>query len=304
MSDTVPRVSVLMTVYNAAPWLREAINSIVCQTYSDWELIVIENGSSDASPEILASYNDRRIRVIRASENMGRTPALRYAFELGRGEYTAVLDADDIAEPTRIAKQVAFLDANTEVSLVGTWARRIDGDGREVGLWAPPTDPAQLQDAFGFENPIVHSAAMYRAAMAREVGGYPLEFPYAQDSALWLRLVERSRVGMIGEYLSCHRTLPNGMTRSKDARVIVSRDSVALLEYASTHIALSPLSRRRNREERAIAQCRYAIALLNIGRFREALRLVVRAFAANPRAVVWNRVSRAAILGYASGRTE
>ncbi len=293
----MPRVSVLMTVYNAAPWLREAIDSIVSQTYSDWELIAIENGSSDASPEILASYNDRRIRVIPASENMGRTPALRYAFELGRGEYTAVLDADDIAEPTRIAKQVAFLDANTDVSLVGTWARRIDGDGREVGLWAPPTDPALLQDAFGFENPIVHSAAMYRAAMAREVGGYPLEFPYAQDSALWLRLATSSRIGMIGEYLSCHRTLPTGMTRSKDARVIVSRDSLALLEYAAEHIKLSQSARRRNCEERTIAECRYAIALLNTKGARAGLSVLFRAFVSNPRGLIWNRVSRAALFG-------
>lgn len=297
MSKPVPRVSVLMTVYNAAPWLREAIDSVVSQTYTEWELVVIENGSTDASPEILASYSDSRIHVIRVHENMGRTPALRHAFDLACAEYIAVLDADDVAEPTRFAKQVAFLDTNTDVSVVGSWARRIDGEGREVGRWTPPTDSAQLHDELGYENPIVHSAAMYRATMAREVGGYPPQFPYAQDSALWLRLAARSRIGMIGEYLSCHRTLPSGMTRSKNARVIVSRDSLALLEYAAEHIPLSESARRRNREERTIAECRYGIALLHTRRVGAGLRLLFRAFVANPRGLMWNRVSRAALFG-------
>lgn len=297
MTESGPRVSVLMTVYNAAPWLREAIDSILDQTYPEWELIVIENGSSDASPDILASYSDPRLRVVGLRENMGRTPALRHAFDLARAEYIAVLDADDVAEPTRFAKQVAFLDSNSEVAVVGTWALRIDGDGDEVGRWSPPTDSTQLRDELGFSNPIVHSAAMYRAAMARDVGGYPPEYPYAQDSALWLRLAERAPIAMIGDYLSRHRTLPGGMTRSKESRVIVSRDSLSLLEYAAQHLPLAPWARRRNREERTIAECRYGIALLRTHRFGPAFRVLVHAIVANPRGLLWNRVHRVALFG-------
>ncbi len=292
-----PRVSVLMTVYNAAPWLREAVDSIIKQTYTDWELVAIENGSTDASPEILASYVDPRIRVITVRENMGRTPALRHAFDLARGEYTAVLDADDIAWETRFVKQVAFLDLHPEVSVVASWTIRIDGDGCEVGRWAPKTDPVQLQDQLGFENPIVHSSAMYRADMARAVGGYPAEYPYAQDSALWLRLAERAPVAMIGEYLSSHRTVPGGMTRSKDSRVIVSRDILSLLEYAAGHLQLSAAALRRNREERTIAACRYAIALLRAQKVGSGLRVLISAVADNPPNIIWNRVYRTALFG-------
>ncbi len=279
-----------MTVYNAAPWLREALDSLLNQTYGNWELIAIENGSSDASPEILASYADSRFRVKSIRNNMGRTAALRHAFDMARAEYLAILDADDIAEPTRFAKQVAFLDANTCVSVVGSWAVRIDGGGREVGRWAPVTDPAVLQDELGYENPIVHSSAMYRASIAREVGGYPEEYPYAQDSALWLRMARRAPIAMIGEYLSRHRTLPDGMTRSPESRVIVARDILSLLEYAALHLPLSPAALSRNREERTIAECRYAIALIRVGDVMTGVSMLTRALVTNPRGIVWNRI--------------
>lgn len=298
MTDS-PRVSILMTVYNAAPWLREAVDSIVEQTYTSWELIVIENGSTDASREILASYADPRVRVISMAENMGRTPALRHAFDLVRGEYVAVLDADDVAAPTRLAKQVAFLDAHPDVALVGSWTRRIDGDGHDVGRWEFPTDAAELRDRLGFANPIVHSAAMYRASLAREVGGYPAEYPYAQDSGLWLRLAARGAVGMIPEYLATHRTLAGGMTRSKDARALVARDLLALLDAAGQQLPLSPAARRRNREERMIAGCKYGIALVRTGRLVPGVGVLARAMASHPAGVLWNRVYREALTGRA-----
>jgi glycosyltransferase involved in cell wall biosynthesis len=285
-----------MTIYNAAPWLRQAVDSLVAQTFRNWELVAVENGSTDASPAILASYGtDPRMRVFSMRENMGRTPGLRLAFEQARGEYIAVLDADDVADPTRFAKQVAFLDEHPATTVVGCWARRIDGEGREIGLWSPPTDPAALYDQLGYENPIVHSAAMYRAAAAAEVGGYPAEVPYAQDCGLWLRLAERGPLGMIGEYLCSHRTIPGGMTRSPQLRVMVSRDNLALLNYAAQHLALSPGARRRSREERTIARVRYAVALARAGRLAAGLVALTKAVIWNPPGILWNRVYRAAL---------
>lgn len=285
-----PRVSVLMTVYNAAPWLREAVDSIVGQTYGDWEMVVIENGSSDESTAILASYNDRRIIVVAMRENIGRTPALRHAFELARGEYIAVLDADDVADTTRLEKQVAFLDEHRDVTVVGSWARRINGEGAEIGLWTQPTDPSALLDRLGYENPIVHSSAMYRSAAAAEVGGYPLDLAYAQDCGLWLRLAERGPTGIIGEYLCRHRIVGSSMTQSNKSRILIARDSVTLLAYAGEHLRLSTAARRRWREETAIAASRYAIALARAGQLTEAAGIVIAALARNPLAFLWNRV--------------
>jgi glycosyltransferase involved in cell wall biosynthesis len=286
-----------MTVYNAEPWLRQAIDSIIGQTYPDWELIIVDDGSTDRSPSIVASYADPRVRVVTVAENMGRTPALRCAFEHARGEYIAILDADDLADPARFAKQVDYLDVNGDVSVVGTWTIRIDEHGDEVGRWAPTVDPHGLQDQLGYENPVVHSAAMYRADLAREVGGYPTEYPYAQDSGLWLRLAQRGRIGMIDEFLSYHRTVAGGMTRSKESQVMVSRDRLALLGYAAVHLPLSASARRRNREERTIARCRYGISLLRARHVRAGLAVLGHAIVADPPGVIWNRVFRAAVFG-------
>lgn len=290
-----PSVSVLMTVYNAEPWLREAIDSVIAQSFENWELITIQNGSTDASPAILASYADPRIRVISVAENMGRTLALRHAFDLARGEYVAVLDADDVAAPARLARQVEFLDRHESVVLVGAWTKRIDGAGRELGAWTPPTEEAELRDRLGYDNPIVHSAAMYRAGAAREVGGYPAEYPYAQDCGLWIRLAERGAVAMIGEFLASHRTLPGSMTRSRESQVMVSADSLALLEEAARRLPLSKVARGRNREEHAIAACRYAVSLWRAKRARAGVGVLLATLRHEPGFLLWNRVCRAAV---------
>lgn len=292
-----PRVSVLMTVYNAAPWLREAIDSLLAQTYRDWELIAIENGSTDVSADILASYDDPRIRVIPVSENMGRTPALRHAFDLARGEYIAVLDADDVSLPERLAKQVEYLDTLPDTILVGAWTERIDGEGNRIGDYTPPTDERELYDCFAWQNPVVHSTAMYRANEARAVGGYPADLPYAQDLGLWLRLAERGRIGMIGEYLAQHRTISSNMTLSKASRPIVAKDTLKSLVYARRHLSLSPHASRRSREEITIAAFRYALVLVRTGQPASGLIMLGRAALLNPRALLWNRVYRTVLFG-------
>jgi glycosyltransferase involved in cell wall biosynthesis len=297
MVHAAPCLSVLMTVFNGAPWLAPAIDSIIAQTFVDWELVVVENGSTDSSPQILASYADSRIRVVAAPSNIGRTPALRMAFGLARATTIAVLDADDLAAPIRFERQLDFLHRNPDVSVVGSWTQRIDAEGREIGIWTPPTDRAALLDLFGYANPIVHSSAMYRAAPARAVGGYSANFPYAQDCALWLRLLALGPPAIIGEVLCSHRTLAGGMTRKKSGLVLVARDTLATLEYAAAHLTLSDLSRARNREERTIAAVRCGLALVRSARITEGCRMLADAAVRNPRGLFWNRVVREALLG-------
>ncbi|MDE2223595.1 MAG: glycosyltransferase family 2 protein, partial [Candidatus Omnitrophica bacterium] len=135
-----PRVSVLMTIYNAAPFLQESIDSLLTQSFQNWELIAVENGSTDTSAEILAGYKDPRIRVFHFSQNMGRTLALIQALGQSRGEYVAILDADDVAHPLRFARQVEFLDNDPETVLVGSWVQHIDEKGRVFKTWEPPTE--------------------------------------------------------------------------------------------------------------------------------------------------------------------
>ena len=287
-----PRVSVLMTIYNAVPYLSRSLDSLLRQSFGDWELIAVENGSRDDSAVVLASYDDQRIRAFFLPANIGRTPALRCAFRQARGEYIAVLDADDVAQPERLRRQVEHLDGHPEVVLLGTWADYIDADNRVIGAWTPPTEAAALLTSMASENPIVHSSAMYRAAIAREVGSYPEDRPYSQDHGLWLKLLALGAPAMLTEHLAQFRILPSSMTRSRKQQVEVARDLLQAWVEAGQRLKLGDEGRRRNREEVAIARVRYAAALTRSRRLREGVRMAWQALVTDPISLVNNRITR------------
>ena len=260
-----PRVSVLMTIYNAEPYLKVAIDSILTQTFSDWELIAVDDGSKDQSTEILSTYDDPRVRVFTLPENIGRTPALRYAFEQAKGEYIAVLDSDDVALPERLARQVEFLDNHPEVVFVGSWAQIIDETGRITSTLEPPTGSEELRDCLGWAIPMVHSSIMYRSAAASKVGGYPEEFAYAQDSALMQKLLRYGGMAAIDDFLCQWRDLATGMTRSSQYRLLIPYEQLALYRYALQFFPLSQRARLLNRLVTAKAEVKYGLAMLRDG---------------------------------------
>ena len=293
----VPRVSVLMTIYNAAPFLAESVQSLIDQSFRDWELVAIENGSRDGSAAILRGFREPRIHATWLAANIGRTAALRQAFSQARGEYIAVLDADDVAQRERLGKQVSYLDAHPEVVLLGTWACYIDAGGAVIDQWSPPTEPEAILNAMGNCNPIVHSSSMYRADVAREVDGYPLDKPYAQDYALWLKLAGRGSLAVLAERLCSFRVLPGGMTQAATHRVEVARDLLNATIEAGRQLTLGREGRRRNREEIAIARVRYAAALARSRRMLDGAAAVCRAIASDPVSLFNNRITR----GFFSG---
>jgi hypothetical protein len=287
-----PKVSVLMTIYNAAPFLRQSIGSVLGQSFDSWELVAVENGSSDGSRAILEGYQDARMRPIFLHTNIGRTAALRLALDRAAGEYIAVLDADDIAYPDRLAKQVRYLESHPEVVLLGTWVRNLDGANVEIGTFAPPADPQSLVELLGSGNPIVHSSAMYRAAAARSVGGYPVDTPYSQDYRLWLKLLEHGRPAVLTEYLCGFRIQPESITQSRRNRVVVARDLLGSMIAAGRQLQLDAPGRRRNREEVAIARVRYALALMRNGHVGSGLCALWFAAARDPVRLMNNRLTR------------
>lgn len=285
-----PRVSVLMTIYNAEPFLRESIDSLISQTFPDWELIAIENGSSDASPSILAAYSDPRIRIFSLPENIGRTPALRYSFDQARGDYIAVLDADDVSHPERLTRQVAFLDRHPDVALVGSWAQFIDEHGNIFAEYKPPINQAELQDCLGWTDPIVHSSAMYRRQLALEVGGYPEELAYSQDFGLILALAQYSKIAMIDEFICQVRSVltPTRLTASKKYQAIIARERLILFQRAVNMLPLSRKALRLNRRTIAIAELKLGGAVLSAGSVLAGVRLVFHGLARDPSALWTN----------------
>ncbi|MCE5181796.1 MAG: glycosyltransferase [Betaproteobacteria bacterium] len=283
-----PRVSVLMTIYNAAPYLRAAIDSLIGQSFHDWELIAVENGSTDTSLSVLKSYLDSRVKVFPLEKNIGRTPALRFAFDQAQGDYIAILDADDISSPDRLVRQVEFLDRHTDVALVGAWAHYIDEHGKVFDEFEPPVDQEELQDCLGWINPIVHSSAMYRRQLAQEAGGYPPNFVWAQDFGLTLALAQRAKIAMIDDYLCQIRVLAASMTRSKKYQVLVAEETKMLFQRAADLLELSAKGCRLNRRAIAIAEIRLGIATLRNDLILAGVKMVLRGFISSPSALWGN----------------
>jgi glycosyltransferase involved in cell wall biosynthesis len=211
-----PRVSVLMAVHDGAPWVKDAVGSVLGQTLDDFELIVLDDGSTDATPELLSAITDRRLRVERRS-HAGLTRALNAALQLARAPIVARLDADDIALPERLARQVAFLDAHPEIGVLGSAAREIDAEGRDVRVVRPPQDDGALRRALIRRNPMVHSTVAMRRCDVEAVGGYDPRFVVAQDYDLWIRLAAVTRLANLAEPLVLRRLLPGRISVARDA---------------------------------------------------------------------------------------
>jgi glycosyltransferase involved in cell wall biosynthesis len=189
---TAPFVSVLMPVYNAARFLREAVDSVLAQTHSALELIAIDDASSDGSYELLQVYAERdpRLRVFRQAHNQGIVAARNRAFReaSAAAEFFAILDADDVCEPDRVAQQVAFLQAHPDHALVGGHTLIIDEASCVIGIRRYPSDYAEICKTITRYNPIAQPAVMLRRSTLPASEPYDAAFPRCQDYELWLRL--------------------------------------------------------------------------------------------------------------------
>jgi glycosyltransferase involved in cell wall biosynthesis len=212
---THPAVSVLMGVWNGAPQVRDAVESVLAQTARDLELIVIDDGSTDATAGILASFREPRLRVERRARG-GLTPALNAALGLARAPLVARLDADDVALPERFERQLAFLTEHPEVGVLGTAAREVDASGRDVAIVRPPTSDAEIRRALIRRNAFVHSSMVMRRAAVEQVGGYDEAFPVAQDYDLWMRMSRVTRMANLSESLVIRRLVPGRVSSARD----------------------------------------------------------------------------------------
>ncbi len=204
-----------MSVHNGAPWVRDAVTSVLSQRLADLELIVIDDGSTDATPAVLASVRDPRLRIEHGARQ-GLTRALNRAIELARAPLLARLDADDVALPERLARQRQYLERHPEVGLLGTWAREVDPAGREVAIVRPPVDDAAIRRALIRANPFVHSSVIVRRALLDQTGGYDPSFPVAQDYDLWMRLSRVTRLANLAEPLVIRRLTPGRVSAVRD----------------------------------------------------------------------------------------
>jgi Glycosyl transferase family 2 len=194
-----------MPVHNGARFLRQAIDSVLSQTYRDLELLVVDDGSTDDSVAIAGSVGDPRLRCLSGHGHRGLVRTLNTGLRAATGDYVARLDADDVARPDRIEKQVALLDRDPAVALVGSLARLIDERGAATGIVRRPVSALAIRWYALLENPLIHSAAMFRREVVAALGGYDESLPLAEDLDLWGRMLQQHGVANIAEPLIDYR---------------------------------------------------------------------------------------------------
>ncbi len=234
----IPLVSIVMPVYNGISFLQKAIESILSQTYTHFELIIVNDCSTDGTLEYLYGLNDERIILVNLEKNVGVTGALQVGMNRVKGEYVARLDADDIAYPLRLEKQVSFMQQHPHVGLLGSFADTISMDGSLLtdGKRVEKSDIDLRWDLL-FKNPFIHSTIMFRAKLITDFGlGYNL--PHAEDYDLWARLSYVTKLALIPEPLIQYRVNPKSWTYVKaseqnHSEMLVSTREISRLVNAS-----------------------------------------------------------------------
>jgi glycosyltransferase involved in cell wall biosynthesis len=276
-----PLVSVVMAVYNAQEYLNIAVDSILLQTYRNFELIIVDDGSTDHTRSIINAYSDPRIKYAHQKNN-GQPAALNKGIMTARGEYIARMDADDISYPTRLERQVEFLEAAKNIAMVGTCHDFIDEDSGIFGQVYYLDRNQDIQIEFMVRNPFAHGTVMIRRQVLIDVGGYDASQPI-EDYELWWRVAKKHQVTNIAELLYGYRVLPSGISHSgSDQRQqpitkmmakiwsdskIPSLTTSEFIEALNHYRDLGPLYR----EQYLYMLCAFTAGLYKMGFYKETL---------------------------------
>jgi glycosyltransferase involved in cell wall biosynthesis len=206
----MPRVSVVMSVYNEEQYVGEAIDSILCQTFQDFEFVIVDDGSVDRTPAVLKGFDDPRLKVHHQA-NQGQSAALNQGIRLSTGGYIARMDGDDISLPGRLEKEVSLLESHPEIGLVGTWCIKVDTKTGHERVQSLPEDDSAIRRFMIVDNPFIHSSVMIRKDVLDRVGLYK-EGLIWQDYELWVRIAGHHRMANIPEPLVIRRKHPENIT--------------------------------------------------------------------------------------------
>lgn len=212
-----PLISVIFSVYNGAPYLKEAIESVLNQIFTDFEFIIVDDGSTDETPKILDGFTDRRIVRLKNEKNLGLVQSLNKALGVAQGKFIARMDADDISLPERFAKQIAYLEKHPEVGVLGTAMTQVDKRGRPISVLVPPLHHEFILWQMFFGCPIFHPTVMMRRSIVAAAGYYDVNFIHAEDIELWSRLFNRTKFANLPETLYVRRLLPHSIIFTQSA---------------------------------------------------------------------------------------
>lgn len=227
-----PLVTVLMPVRDGEKFLAEAIESILAQTFTDFEFLIIDDGSMDSSRTIILGYDDPRIRLLVNDSNVGVTQTLNRGIQEARGRYVARMDADDASLRERLERQVAHLEANPDCALVTSFAEIIGDDSERVGELCSDFSPQELDRKLQLRNRVIHGAVMMRTDVVRRLGAYDETMRRSQDYDLWLRISDEHAIHTLREFLYSWRKHDQGISSAhadeQDRYAELARDAALL----------------------------------------------------------------------------
>ncbi len=227
----LPMISVIMPVYNGEKYLQESINSILNQTYKYFEFIILNDGSSDKTEEIILSYNDPRIVYVKNETNLEIVKTLNKGISLAKGKYIARMDADDISLPKRFEVQLNFLENNSSISICGSW---IETFGYQKKLWKSPISHDEIKARLLLNSSIFHPTVMIKKAVFHQFL-YEQEYKKAEDYALWVKAIDSFKFHNIPEVLLRYR-IHNNQTNVIEQRVIAKEIRTIMLNKIDCHL--------------------------------------------------------------------
>ena len=226
--NQTPMVTCLLPVFNGEKYLRAAIDSVLAQTYADFELLIINDQSTDGTEAIVRSYTDPRIRLLNTPERMRLVPSLNYGIQIARGRYVARMDADDISHPERFRYQVELMERNPDLAVLGTDIVVFSDDpSRGRRPMAPPTEHWQIRFEFIRNCCIYHPTVMLRKSVFADFPAYDPQFSMSEDYELWLRLTRKYRAANVNRALLFYRK-HSGSVSQKQAEQMYANSARAL----------------------------------------------------------------------------
>lgn len=225
-----PEITVLMPVYNDERFVRFSIESILNQTFQDFEFIIINDASNDNTPEILKDYKnqDSRIIIINNESNLRVPKSLNKGLNVARGKYIARIDSDDISVKDRLEKQYIFLENNKDFGLVGSYTEVIDENGKNIEFWNEYSEPEFIFYTLSFWNCLVTSSVMFEKDLAIKLGGFNPDFDRTEDYELWYKISRIKKIYIIPEYLSKYRKNQSGITAKYSDEQLINAENVAI----------------------------------------------------------------------------
>jgi glycosyltransferase involved in cell wall biosynthesis len=224
-----------MTVFNGEKFIFKSIDSIIKQTYNNWELVIVNDKSTDNTLEIIKCFKDKRINLINLKKNIGRTSALNLGLKKCKNNYVAIQDSDDLSMKNRIKKQLHLLVKDKKLALVFSWYKRIDKFGKVKKIFNENISDRKLKRILPVKNLICHSSVMYNKSLIMQLGGYPKDYIFSQEYILWLKIMTRYKMKLIKSFLVNYRDHDDQLSNSKSQQKYIFLENLKILSWAKNN---------------------------------------------------------------------